>query len=208
MCSDRRAELRANRPAQRRGNQKGRVVLAHLPCLCEKFTSMGKPSLYSVVAVLICASVRGAATVDHSVFRQDSPRECPPGSRRLCGIKRTGCRNLGNYLDLLAMVDVGKLPRKRAAGVLHQPLHATMIKANIDRYHPGYRRRRGLRRVQEAIVRLKTGRSRLNDRRTNNPPTFKEPPRSRGARVRRAARARRFSIARIRDDLIGCWMRT
>src|SRR5437867_10985748 len=138
---------------------------------------MEKRSLYSVVAVLICASVAGAATVDHSVFDKILRENVRQDRVDYAGIKANWMQNLGNYLDLLAMVDVGKLPRNEQLAFYINLYNATMIKAIIDRYHPGYSPADDDFAVfTEPIVRVKTGAVSLNDLEHKIiRPTFKEP---------------------------------
>jgi hypothetical protein len=138
---------------------------------------MEKRLLYSVVALLVCASVAAAASVDHSVFDNILRENVRNDRVDYAGIKANSMQDLNNYLDLLAMVDVNTLPRNEQLAFYINLYNATMIKAIIDRYRPGYSTADNDFAIFKApIVRLKTGAISLNDLENKIiRPTFKEP---------------------------------
>ena len=90
---------------------------------------MEKRFLYSVVALLVCATVAAAASVDHSVFDKILRENVRNERVDYVGIKANWMQTLGGYLDLLAMVDVNKLPRDEQLAFYLNLYNATMIKA-------------------------------------------------------------------------------
>src|SRR5438552_8673941 len=111
-----------------------------------------------VIVLLADAGICRAASVDHSVFDKILSENVRFDRVDYANIKAKSMRDLNNYLDLLAIVDVSKLSRNEQLAFYLNVYNANVVKAVIQRYHPGVSvADDDFAMFKEPLVRLKSG---------------------------------------------------